>query len=275
MLSILSESTTPFESPLYTDALTSNSLFYSLPGAVNERRFYFQAIEVTVSIPGIYTFQSNSTIDTMCYFYNSSFDPYNLTKNLIAKDDESGGQLQFRIDVPLESELTYILVVTTHFESITGTYSISAVGPAIVNLTSITQSTTSSTPKPTTPSMSSWHVGILSSSSLNFSRPGGSTERSFYYEYIEINVFITGNYTFQSRSKIDIMGYLYHTCFNPNNSAANLMVKDDDGGDQLQFRIQSYLESEQKYILVVTTHVEFVKGNFSITTAGPSIAYSM
>ncbi|CAF4677773.1 unnamed protein product, partial [Rotaria socialis] len=69
------------------------------------------------------------------------------------------------------------------------------------------------------------------------------------------------------------MGYLYHTCFNPNNSAANLMVKDDDGGDQLQFRIQSYLESEQKYILVVTTHVEFVKGNFSITTAGPSIAY--
>ncbi|CAM4831945.1 unnamed protein product [Rotaria magnacalcarata] len=271
MLSILSESTTPFESPLYTDALTSNSLFYSLPGAVNERRFYFQAIEVTVSIPGIYTFQSNSTIDTMGYFYNSSFDPYNLTKNLIAKDDESGGQLQFRIDVPLESELTYILVVTTHFESITGTYSISAVGPAIVSLTSITPSTTSSTPKPTTPSISSSYKGTLSSDSQNFSRPGGNTERPFYYEDIQVAVSVAGTYSFQSNSTVDVMGYFYHTSFDPNNSTSNLMTKDDDGGDQLQFRIQTYLETEWNYIFVVTTHVEFVTGNFLISAVGPSI----
>ncbi|CAF4887803.1 unnamed protein product, partial [Rotaria socialis] len=46
-------------------------------------------------------------------------------------DDDDGGLLQFRIDVPLESGLAYILVVTTHWESITGTYSISAVGPGI------------------------------------------------------------------------------------------------------------------------------------------------
>ncbi|CAF2050992.1 unnamed protein product [Rotaria magnacalcarata] len=274
MLSILSESTTPFESPLYTDALTSNSLFYSLPGAVNERRFYFQAIEVTVSIPGIYTFQSNSTIDTMGYFYNSSFDPYNLTKNLIAKDDESGGQLQFRIDVPLESELTYILVVTTHFESITGTYSISAVGPAIVSLTSITPSTTSSTPKPTTPSISSSYKGTLSSDSQNFSRPGGNTERPFYYEDIQVAVSVAGTYSFQSNSTVDVMGYFYHTSFDPNNSTANLMTKDDDGGDQLQFRIQTYLETEWNYILVVTTHVEFVTGNFLISAVGPSIVWA-
>jgi hypothetical protein len=111
------------------------------PDSFLNNYYYFEAVQVSVSTAGTYIFTSISTIDTRGYFYNSSFDPSNATANLITSDDDSGGNRQFRIQVYLQAGGTYILVVTTHGNSVTGNFSVSAVGPASVDLIFITPST--------------------------------------------------------------------------------------------------------------------------------------
>ena len=90
---------------------------------------------------GTYTFTSGSNIDTMGYFYNSPFDPSNPTANLITDDDDGGEGQRFKIEVYLQAGQTYVLVVTTHEEFMTGSFSVSTFGPASVSIMSITPST--------------------------------------------------------------------------------------------------------------------------------------
>ncbi|CAF4192393.1 unnamed protein product, partial [Rotaria magnacalcarata] len=73
------------------------------------------------------------------------FDPSNPTANLITKDDDSGSSLQFLIRVFLQVGRRYFLVVSTHAESNTGSFSIKVGGPAVAVLTSFTPTTTQST----------------------------------------------------------------------------------------------------------------------------------
>ena len=115
-------------------------MFYRPQSLFNDLH-YFQAIVVTVPTAGIYILKSISSIDTRGYFYRNSFDPSNATANLITDDDDSGGQLQFLIRANLEPGNTYILVVTTHREYVTGNFSVNVAGPALASLTSITPST--------------------------------------------------------------------------------------------------------------------------------------
>jgi hypothetical protein len=125
----------------YSGALSGGQVF-NRPDGYPQEYYYFHAIQITVSTAGIYTFTSHSNMDTVGYLYDSSFDPSNPSANLIADDDNSGdGPRQFRIEAYLQGGRTYIVVVTTHEERVTGTFSISAVGPASVSLMSITPST--------------------------------------------------------------------------------------------------------------------------------------
>jgi hypothetical protein len=140
--------TTPSVSSSYTGALSSNSQIFTRPQDTMQRLFYYQAIQVTVSTAGTYTLTSSSTMDTRGYLYRTSFDPSNSTVNLIADNDDGGGQLQFRMQIHLEPGQTYILVVTTHRDNVTGSFSVSAIGPGSAGL----ESWTPSTPPPTTTS---------------------------------------------------------------------------------------------------------------------------
>ena len=142
---IFLETTIPPIYSSYTGGLSSNSLLFSRPGDTIQRQFYSQPIQVYVHTAGTYTFTSNSTIDTRGYLYHIYFNQYNTTENLLTDNDDSGGQFQFRIQVYLQAGATYILVVTTHLISVTGSFSVSAAGPAPVNLVSFTPPTTSST----------------------------------------------------------------------------------------------------------------------------------
>jgi hypothetical protein len=87
-------------------------------------------------------------MDTRGYLYRTSFNPFSPATNLITEDDDSGGQLQFLIRARLESNETYVLVVTTHRENVTGSYSVSVGGPApVVLLPFIATTTTTTTSK--------------------------------------------------------------------------------------------------------------------------------
>ena len=65
------------------------------------------------------------------------FDPYNPASNFIGRDDDNGGNLQLRIDVLLQPG-TYILVVTSYLQRVTGPFTINIIGPAAVDLQKLT-----------------------------------------------------------------------------------------------------------------------------------------
>ncbi len=130
-------STLPTFSASYVSVLYSTSPIYRRPTGDTEGYYYYEAIVVTVSGGGNYSFTSSSSLDTVGYFYDTSFDPYNPSVNLVTSDDNSGIETQFRIEVVLQPGRTYILVVTTSQVSLTGLFWITARGPASVSLTSL------------------------------------------------------------------------------------------------------------------------------------------
>jgi hypothetical protein len=77
-------------------------------------------------------------MDTYGYFYNNAFDPSYPSQNLITSDDDSGGNRQFQIRGSLQSRHTYILVVTTYTNGVTGSFSIRGTGPASISFRKIT-----------------------------------------------------------------------------------------------------------------------------------------
>lgn len=123
----------PATRSIYTSALTHLSQMYR--GDFWSSRpigYYYEAIQLDVSISGIYRLTSNSSMNTYGYLYNGSFNPYFAQTNLLKSDDDSGTNLQFSIRFLLEMSQAYILIFTTDPPNITGPFSIVATGPAPV-----------------------------------------------------------------------------------------------------------------------------------------------
>ncbi|CAF1093348.1 unnamed protein product [Adineta steineri] len=141
---VLESTTTTTISPMITSTylgiLSSYSLKFSRP-SYSPYNYYYQASKITTTMSGTYSFVSNSSIDTYGYFYDGSFNPSNPNLNLIASNDDGGDNNQFRINVTLQFQCKYILVVTTYNSNITGSFSIEAVGPSRVYFYSITSTT--------------------------------------------------------------------------------------------------------------------------------------
>jgi len=66
--------------------------------------------------------------------YLSSFDPSSSYSNLIAYDDETKGDLQFKFTMDLEADVNYILIVTTYHPSTIGSYTLTVSGLNRVNI---------------------------------------------------------------------------------------------------------------------------------------------
>jgi hypothetical protein len=230
------------------------------------------------------------------YLYDSTFDPSNPLVNLITDndDDDSGFfSLQFRLEAFLLTGRTYILVVTSHRPSVTGTFSVSAVGPAPVSLTSITASTSQPiiTRKsfflyhslshgltliflaPPVPVVSISYSGALTPSSEAYTRPDGDAGRFYYFQTFYLTVPTFGLYSFTSDSLLDTVAYLYYQSFDPSAPLVLLIFGNDDDGDlPLQFRIDANLVVGNNYFLVVTTHWPSETGAFTINAVGPAAA---
>jgi hypothetical protein len=76
---------------------------------------YYEALQLNVSASGYYQFSTNSTMDTYGYLYRNIFDPFEPSRNQIAKNDDGCEDPQFRIDYFLQRNETYTLVVTTYW----------------------------------------------------------------------------------------------------------------------------------------------------------------
>lgn len=108
--------------------------------------FYYEAIILFVPINGLYYFRSDSSVDSFGYLYVNHFNRFNLSDNLLASDDDSGGNSQFLIQHQLESNKAYILIKTTYSPNITTRFSIIASGPRSVHFNSINITTIEVTP---------------------------------------------------------------------------------------------------------------------------------
>ena len=82
----------------------------------------------------------HSSMDTYGYIYDGSFNPAVPTNNLLALDDNSGGNYQFLFGNVFPSLANWILVVTTFSPNVTGAFSITATGPAFLNFSRINAS---------------------------------------------------------------------------------------------------------------------------------------
>ena len=97
--------------------------------------YFYEAVRINVTIDGYYMFCSNSSIDTYGYIYRSTFDPFDLSSALFADDNDGCDSQQFRLCVYLQTNTTYILVVTTNAASVTGAFSVTVVRGAEVTFT--------------------------------------------------------------------------------------------------------------------------------------------
>jgi hypothetical protein len=285
--STMSPTTSSYVTSTYSNVLTTSSPRFVRPNGTSGSTYYYQAIQVTIYTTATYTFRSNATgqLDLYGCLYEFSFDPYNPGRNLVVCDDDSGGGYQFLISRFLQYGGTYILVVTTYRNSDTGYYTISAVGPDAVHMSSIAPpsstttplsstttppSSTTTTPSSTTTTPTPSFSGTLSFSSPTFIRPSGGSSL-YYYQAIQTTTYTSGTYTLRSTSRtgLDTYGCLYSTSFDPTYPSENLLTCNDDSGGSGQFLINYYLSSGQTYILVVTTYSSLATGSYSILAMGP------
>ncbi|CAF1581071.1 unnamed protein product, partial [Adineta steineri] len=170
-----------------TGRLSSSNPVFRRPGG-SSGYFYYQAIQVTVSTSGLYSFISTDAMDSFGCLYSDFVDPSYPSQNLISTDDDGAGNQQFRINATLQYGRTYVLIVTTFNTNKMGVYMITVNGPSSVILSTFIPSTsrpmTSSVTTSAGPSTSS---GSLSSSSPIFVRPDKSSGR-YYYQAIRVTV---------------------------------------------------------------------------------------
>ncbi|CAF1393808.1 unnamed protein product [Adineta steineri] len=97
------------------------------------------------------------------------------------------------------------------------------------------------------------------------------SEFNSYYEAIQMNVNVTGDYTILINSEMKTTyGYIYTNSFNVFNWSENRLTYNGYSGNQGQFQLTPILQANMKYIFVMTTSSPNITGNFAIQVSGPS-----
>jgi hypothetical protein len=97
-------------------------------------KFYYEAIQVNVDGTGNYSLGSSGSVDTYGYIHKDNFNPFNPFDSLLSKSDEGCGPRNFKLITYLQSNTTYILVVTTYYGRKTGAFSIFVSGANNISL---------------------------------------------------------------------------------------------------------------------------------------------
>ncbi|CAF1054190.1 unnamed protein product [Adineta steineri] len=245
----------------YSSSLTKNSQVYTRPNASIGSIYYCQAFAVNISTTGIYAIFSDSTMDTIGYIYNSTFNPAGPNQNLLLSNDDSGGNDQFMFSTTFQVMMKYILVVTTYISVTTGKFSLYGLGGSLISFVPFNIINNVS-------KVASNYSSTLITNSSRFCRTGNCSASIYYYQAIQLNVSTTGTYTILCSSTMNTYGYLYNNTFNSSSLSLNQFASDDDSGGNNQFMFLILLQAVGKYILIVTTYKQNVTGSFSIISTG-------
>lgn len=133
-------------STTYSSSLTNSSATITRP--FGSGTYYYEALQVTVTIPGAYVFTSGSPINTYGYLYIDSITPSNLSVNMLIHNDDSGGAGQFSFGYSLVANRSYVLLFTTFSPIVTGNFSLFVQGPSMATIHRIYLGTPPNTTSP-------------------------------------------------------------------------------------------------------------------------------
>ncbi|CAF1152441.1 unnamed protein product [Adineta steineri] len=188
---------------------------------------------VTVNKSGYYNFRGIGAIDPYGSIYNNKFNPLDPSENLLDKDYAHYSDMQFKLDIHLDVDIIYVLVMTTFESKDTGDFSINVSGENEVIFNRL------STPV---------NIQLKYPSKLTDNSPTYYRDCQVpqcHYETLQIHVNTTGLYVLWSESNINTYGYIYKNDFNPLKPSENLLLSYGDPkqsscviGDQCNFYIK-------------------------------------
>ncbi len=68
-------------------------------------------------------------MDAYEFIYRNTFNPLSPSENLVVAQGAKDADLQFRLNIRLDGDMTYVLVMTTYLFKETGAFSIIVQGP--------------------------------------------------------------------------------------------------------------------------------------------------
>ena len=81
---------------------------------------------------GLFNIRSNSSLDTFGIIFNTTVYQITNTSQVVMFNDDGGGASQFLMTIYLQAMFNYTLVVTAYYANVTGPFSVSASGNALV-----------------------------------------------------------------------------------------------------------------------------------------------
>jgi hypothetical protein len=88
--------------------------------------YHYEAILMNVITAGFYSLQSYDNISTYASIYKNDFNRFNISQNLLSN---SSLDCTISDSIYLETNTTYILIVTTYYPNVTGAFWIFLFGP--------------------------------------------------------------------------------------------------------------------------------------------------
>ena len=122
----------------YSSSLSESSQVY-FRDCDKPNFYYYESIKVEVVKSGHHTFRSHCDVDAYGVIYRNKFNPFDPLENLLERDDDSASGGQFKIDVDLANDMTYVLVMTTYQSRQTGLFQIVVSGTNDVHLTHLSK----------------------------------------------------------------------------------------------------------------------------------------
>ncbi|CAF4150094.1 unnamed protein product [Adineta steineri] len=121
---------------MYSSLLTPNSSIYFQE--CSELSSYYEVIQMNVTVTGYYAFLINSEMKTMdACIYTNNFNPFDVSKNVLSHSRDSDNSGQFKITAALQTNMIYVVVITTSSRNLTGNVSIQVSGPNYIDFNRI------------------------------------------------------------------------------------------------------------------------------------------
>ncbi|MDR0323416.1 MAG: hypothetical protein LBI12_03080 [Treponema sp.] len=168
---------------------------------------------------GLVTVENSGSVDTYMHAYDSSYKQ-------IGTDDDGGEDYNAKIEIFAEANQTYFFRVRGYGSDNTGTYRVWASFETIPADERNTERSRAAALR-------------LGEATSVFIRTAGESR---WYSY---NMARTGTFVVQTRGSMDTVLYLY-------DSRGNMIIEDDDGGENLNALISQRLDSGTYYIEVKT-----------------------
>lgn len=252
----------PITSPFSFDktinsALIFNNPLFRRPNGYSSEYFY-SVFEITVQTTGDYMFQSTSNFDSYGCLYYPTFNKASPSSNLLTYDDDAGNFANFYIAYRLVADRRYFLVATTFSTNVLGTFAINATGPGPFDMVEITERISL---------VNTTISSALTKQDQKF-RPPHSFLPNYHYKLFQIVPSRSQYFIFQSFSRINVFTYLYQDSFSPLNPFSYYASYPEFATLSMRSSLVSYLSTQSKYYLVVTSSKENVTGSFNVTIGG-------